>query len=171
MRNFALVLVLVACSSSTTTTPSSKLAIDRNNVTDFDATVREGPAWARVVVRYTPTTTFYELSTSYGLLAFAGTEVNFSAGDPGVDQSVRELLADSRATDDGYVILAAGDPEYDLVEGLLDQLIAAGAVQSPTLEQKGTTLYAAAYTTARVLGMQLATHAPGTGGRHGGGAH
>jgi hypothetical protein len=167
MRHIALVFVLAACSSSQPT-PASRLAIASNSATEFDATLHDGAAWARIVVRYTPTTTYYELTSTHGPLAFSGTEIAFSAGDPAIEASVRDILSDPRATNDGYVILAAGDPEYDLVESLLDQLIAAGAVESPTPAQKGTTLYAAAYTCARVLGMLQQTHAPGSGGKYGG---
>jgi hypothetical protein len=167
MRSITLVMILAACSASKSTAPTG-FEITRNSATEFDATLHDGAAWAHIVVRYTPTTTYYELTTAQGPLAFAGTEIAFAAGDPAIEASVRDILGDPRATEDGYVILAAGDPEYDLVEGMLDQLIVAGASASPTPEQKGTTLYAAAYTCARVLGMLQQTHTPGTGGKYGG---
>jgi hypothetical protein len=164
-KKIALVIALAACSSSKSTSPT-ELEIASNTTTELDATLHDGAAWARVIVRYTPSTTYYELTTNRGPLVYTGTEIAFAAGDPAVEASVRDILNDPRATEDGYVMLTAGDPEYDLVESLLDRLVAAGASASPTPAQKGTTLYAAAYTSARVLGMLQQEHTPGTHGLH-----
>jgi hypothetical protein len=163
--SWVLVVVLAACSTSKSTSPTG-FEIATNSATEFDATLHDGAAWARIIVRYTPSTTYYELTTSTGRLAFSGTEIAFGAGNAAIEASVAELLGDPRATDDGYVILTAGDREYDLVESLHDRLLASGAAASPTLAQKGTTLYAAAYTSARVLGMLYQEHEPGTVGTH-----
>jgi hypothetical protein len=121
--------------------------VQMNNTTAFDATYQQGSDWARIEVRYAPTTTLYRLTTSFGPtpLAYAGT----APADPTLLQL---LTADPRHRD-GFLELHDGEQEVRVVEGLLGELLAMGATEHPTPEAKGATLYASAYTAARVLGL------------------
>jgi hypothetical protein len=145
----AIVLVLnVACMSGAGDGASQqkpRLTIQKNSVTDFDAVLNQGNQWARVVVRYTPETTFYSLTTSeHTILAFAGTE----PGDP------TQFNSDPRSEPaSGYIQISRVDPEFSIVTQLHQALLAAGVTSHPSPVEQGTTLYAAGYTTARVLGL------------------
>ncbi|HLK11357.1 MAG TPA: hypothetical protein VKW76_08245 [Candidatus Binatia bacterium] len=119
------------------------LTIQQSSVTAFDATYRRGDAWARARVAYSPTSTFYEITTSTGTVVVrTGTALDATRDAP---------PADPRRQDE-VVRLSAADPEYPLVAGLLDGLLAAGASPTPTAAETGSTLYAAAYFAAKALG-------------------
>lgn len=126
---------------------TSSFAVMSNSTTAFDATYELGERWARVEVRYSPTTTLYRLTTSFGStpLAYAGTQ----QADPTL---LGLLTADGRQRD-GFVELRGGDPEMEVVVGLWEALLAMGAEERPAPDARGSTLYAAAYTAARVLGL------------------
>lgn len=125
---------------------SGSLSVTANSALMFDATYREGDDWVRVLVRYSPDTTFYNLTTSFGSipLAYAGTA-------PGDHELINAVASDPRS-DDGFLTLSARDPEYSIVQALHNALLQLGTTSRPTIAHKGTTLYGAAYTTARVLG-------------------
>lgn len=124
-------------------------SILKNSSTDFEAIYTDGDQWARVVVRYTPTSTFYALQTSFDrTLAYSGTAVAMS--DP--FNILEAVLNDPRVDSDGYAHLGPHDEEYWLTSKFFDALIAEGVNSRPSSEERGTTLYAAAYTVARVLG-------------------
>jgi hypothetical protein len=140
-------ILLAGCSGAPPSSAAETFSVTANNALLFDATYRSGDDWARVLVRYSPDTTFYNLTTSFSSvpLAYAGTA-------PGDHDLVALLQGDPRY-DDGFLTLSANDPEYAMVSALHAKLLALGTTARPTLAHKGTTLYAAAYTTARVLGQ------------------
>src|SRR5579883_1169189 len=140
-----LVSSLAACAATRPTPASSpgRLMIEQNSATAFDATYRRGEAWARARVAYSPTSTFYEITTSTGTVVVrTGTALDATRDAPPPDPRRQ----------DEVVRLAAADPEYPLVAGLLDGLLAAGASPTPTGAETGSTLYAAAYFAAKALG-------------------
>lgn len=117
--------------------------VSAHSVTRFDATYAIGRDSARVEVEYTPTSTRFELSTSLGTtLVHEGTA--FQLQD--------DWRPDARTGADGRLVLTPADAEYALVYGLHQELLALGAAPQPTPAQRGSTLYAAAYLTARLLG-------------------
>ena len=59
---------------------------------------------------------------------------------------------DPRRVDD-VVRLSAGDPEYAVVDGLVQALRAAGTTSTPTTKGAGATQYAAAWFAAKSLGL------------------
>src|SRR5262245_6764533 len=83
----ALLLVVVA-GCANTPTGGCTLTVTSNTVLAFDATYRVGNDWARVLVRYSPNTTFYNLTTSMSSLplAYAGTV----RGDPSIVQAMQK---------------------------------------------------------------------------------
>jgi hypothetical protein len=139
-------IVLAGCSGAPASSTET-FSVTANSALLFDATYRSGDDWARVLVRYSPDTTFYNVTTSFSSvpLAYAGTA-------PGDQELTASLQADARY-DDGFVTLSSGDPEYAIVSALHTRLLGLGTAARPTLAHKGTTLYGAAYTTARVLGQ------------------
>jgi hypothetical protein len=132
------------------------LTVAAHTTTSFDATYRLGSAWVRAQVAYTPSTTLYELRTSNGTYVVrTGTALR---GD-----EEAAALADPRRVD-GVLMLRPTDPEYSLVAGLLDALIAAGASARPSPAQAGSTRYAAAYFAARALSQVPAGQPPQAAG-------
>ena len=141
------ICLLSACTQSGSEgTRSAGLNIVKNNNTEFDATFARGDQWARMEVKYTPTTTFFRLSTSFNTtLAYQGT----APADP-------NFVLDSRMDPtDGFVLLNQNDKEWDVVQGMLDALMARGITPTPSIEQKTTTMYGGAYTIAEVLGLVM----------------
>jgi hypothetical protein len=150
------VCVLVACTAcGGGSEPSAgSWSVAANSTTAFDATYRLADAWARAKVAYTPSTTFFELTTSTGAVivrtgtALSGKDVAVAPEDPRrIDEVIR---------------LAPSDADYALVSGLLDALIAAGASAHPTALEAGSTSYAAAYFAAKALG-KVATRSQAEG--------
>src|SRR5437868_5893902 len=120
-----------------------QLAVATQSVTRFDATYTLGRDSARVEVEYTPTSTRYELSTSLGTtLVHEGTA--FMLRD--------DSTPDARTDAQGLLVLVPSDAEYALIYGLHQELLALGATAQPTPAQRGSTLYAASFLTARLLG-------------------
>jgi hypothetical protein len=151
MRSFkmlaAVVILGAGCASGEGSSQSSgALTVQKNTVTSFDAVFARGAEWAEVVVRYSPDSTYYSLFTSYNtVLAFSGTE----PGDP------TKFNQDPRVTDKSnpFIQISSADREFEIVSGLHQALLAAGATSSPTDAERGTTLYAAGFTSAKVLGL------------------
>lgn len=138
---------LAACAvEAPSPTPGSRaghLEVSAHSATRFEATYTLGPDSARVEVEYTATSTRFELATSPGSpLVREGTA--FTLRD--------DWRPDSRTGADGRLVLSPADAEYALVYGLHQELLALGAVPTPTPAQRGSTLYAAGYLTARLLG-------------------
>jgi hypothetical protein len=147
LTTIGLVLALAGCGTATPTTTApgeGTFSIATNTVTDFDATFALGGDWARVRVAYTPSSTMFEITTSHGT-----TIVRTGTALSGKDLPV---ATDARIVDD-VVMLQAGDPEYAVVHGLLQALLANGASASPDARAAGATIYAAAYFAARSLGL------------------
>jgi hypothetical protein len=147
MRSFnllaAVVILGVGCSGGNS---QPDLVVQQNTVKEFDAVFSHGSEWAKVVVRYSPDSTYYSLFTSYDtILAFSGTE----PGDP------TKFNSDPRVTDKSnpFIQITSADREFAIVSGLHQALLAAGAKSNPTAAEQGTTLYAAGFTTAKVLGL------------------
>jgi hypothetical protein len=144
-------LAAAACGSSpevsspgTVTSGSGALSVGANTITSFDGTYTANGAWARARVAYTPSTTMYEITTSHGTVVVrTGTAL---------DVRSEPSQQDPRAVD-GVVQVAATDPEHTVLAGLLDALLAAGASATPSRVGQGSTLYAAAFYTAKSLGM------------------
>jgi len=143
-------LAAAACGSSpeasslgTVSSRSGTLSVAANSTTSFDGTYAANGAWARARVAYTPSTTMYEITTSQGTVVVrTGTAV---------DGRAEPTSRDPRAVG-GVVQVAATDPEYDVLAGLLDALEAAGASATPSRVEAGSTLYAAAFFAAKSLG-------------------
>jgi hypothetical protein len=119
------------------------LEVSAHSATRFEATYALGSDSARVEVEYTATSTRFELRTSLGsTLVHEGTA--FTLRD--------DWRPDARTGADGRLVLTPSDAEYALVYGLHQELLALGAVAEPSPAQRGSTLYAAGYLTARLLG-------------------
>ena len=126
--------------------PPEGLIVAATTPTHFDATFTRNAQWVRVEVRYTASTTFYGVTTSFGTtLAHQGTE-------PAPASFAPDLRMDAT---EGFVVLNRNDAEYDLVQAMLDAMIARGQTATPTVAQKATTEYAGAYTLAEVLGLVM----------------
>jgi hypothetical protein len=139
-------LVLGCAQSGANPTPTAGLTVAKNSNTEFDAIFRNGAAWARVEVKYTPTTTFYRLTTSFNTtLAYQGT----APADPAF------VLDPRMDATDGLVVLNQNDKEYAITSRMLDALMARGISATPTLDQKASTMYGGAYTIAEVLGLVM----------------
>lgn len=139
--------VLAACSVETPAPAAEvqegQLVVATWSVTRFDATYTLGRDSARLEVEYTPTSTRYELSTSLGTtLVHEGTA--FMLRD--------DWKPDARTDAQGLLVLVPSDAEYALIYGLHQELLALGATAQPTPAQRGSTLYAAGFLTARLLG-------------------
>src|SRR5262249_49366896 len=104
--------------------------------------------------------TFYEVTTSFGTtLAHQGTA-----------PAPADFALDARMDPtEGFVVLNRNDAEYDLVQAMLDALIARGQSATPTVAQKATTEYAATYTLAGVLGLVRLPEPSFSHASHGGG--
>jgi hypothetical protein len=148
-------LTVVACGGQIGPgTETAGLTIAANSTTSFDATYRLGSDWARAHVEYTPSTTMYEITTASGaVIVRTGTALSAASGAP--------VPADSRRVDE-VVRLSPDDPEYAVVSGLLDALLASGATPRPTALQAGSTLYGAAYFAAVALGQTPKHNGPTT---------
>jgi hypothetical protein len=135
---------LAACAvEAPSATPEGHLEVSAHSATRFDATYVLGHDSARVEVEYTATSTRFELRTSPGAtLVHEGTASTLRD----------DWRPDVRAGADGRLVLTPADAEYALVYGLHQELLALGAVAEPTPAQRGSTLYAAGYLTARLLG-------------------
>ncbi|HWU90854.1 MAG TPA: hypothetical protein VN253_26495 [Kofleriaceae bacterium] len=118
-----------------------ELTIDTESVTDFVASFRGSDGHGvTAIVRYSPTTTHFELRTSSGVVLRSD----------GTEQVVLGQL-DPRAMSVDYV-LPPSDPDYLAVVGLRNALVKAGTSAQPSPEERATTRYAAAYTASRLLG-------------------
>src|SRR5262245_7405874 len=132
-RGFVLVVALASCADAPGSTGAARgLTISSNTVTAFDATFAAQGDWARVQVEYSPTTTFYFVTSSFSSapLSYAGTA---HAEQALLDQ----ITADPRQAD-GYVSLQPSDLEYPVVKGLYDALMATGATSTPDPATRGT---------------------------------
>lgn len=142
---------LAACAVEAPPPDQGHLEVSAHSATRFAATYALGSDSARVEVEYTATSTRFELHTSLGTtLVHEGTA--FDRQDDG--------RPDPRTGADGRLVLTPADAEYALVYGLHQELLTLGAVPQPTPVQRGGTLYAAGYLTARLLGDILVE--PGT---------
>ena len=119
------------------------LEVAAHSATRFDATYALGRGSARVEVEYTATSTRFELHTSLGSTLVREGSAFLRQGD---------WQPDPRTGADGRLVLTPADAEYPLIHGLHQELLTLGAVPEPTPAQQGSTLYAAAYLTARLLG-------------------
>ena len=145
MKRQAIIAFLVfGCSAATTSAPTDGLQIVRNSTTEFDAMYSSGDEWARVEVKYSPSTTFFRVTTSFNTtLVYQGT----AQGDP-------NFILDPRMdASDGFVTLAQDDKEFHIVQLMLNALMERGVTSIPTIEQKATTLYAGGYSLAQTLGF------------------
>jgi hypothetical protein len=149
---------VLGCGTGGNGATTGNLTVTAHSATAFDATYHLGSAWVRAEVAYTPSTTFYRIWTSNG------TEVVRTGTALRGDQDAA-LAADRRRVE-GVLQLAPTDPEYALVTGLLDALIAAGADSKPSAAQAGSTQYAAAYFVARALGRVPLVQAGEAPSRH-----
>lgn len=144
--------VTVGCAAPTieeptTTAPSDqsaagKLSVEANSTTRFVARFERDADWARIDIVYTPGTTLYELTTSFGSapIVLTGT----APGDPtGLDPRAK----------DGWVLLAKSASERPLIAAFHAALLNLGAKEHPSSREQGSTLYAAAYWTARTLDL------------------
>lgn len=123
-----------------------ELTIDTETVTDFAATFRRPDGnGAAAIVRYSATTTYFEIRTLSGVVLHSD----------GTEQVVRGQL-DPRATSIDYV-LPTSDPAYLAVVGLRNALVRAGTSAQPSAQERATTRYAAAYTASRLLGEVIDT--------------
>lgn len=135
-------LVLAACVTEAPPEDTG-FTVAANTTTRFAATYAHDGQWIQARVEYTPSSTLYELKTSLGTtLVHEGTAFLHEQG----------FQPDARTQPDGRLVLTQRDAEYALVTGLHAQLLGMGASERPTAREKGSTLYAAAYMTARVLG-------------------
>jgi len=118
-----------------------ELTIDTESVTDFAASFRRPDGnGVTATVRYSPTTTYFEIRTLSGVVLRSD----------GTEQVVLGQL-DPRATSVDYV-LPPGDPDYLAVVGLRNALVGLGTSSQPDADELATTRYAAAYTASRLLG-------------------
>jgi len=123
-----------------------QLAIDAESVTSFAASFRRPDGTGiTAIVRYSPTTTYFEIRTLSGVVLRTD----------GTEQVVRGQI-DPRATSGDYV-LPPGDPDHLAVVGLRNALVRAGTSAQPGAEERATTRYAAAYTASRLLGEVTGT--------------
>jgi hypothetical protein len=143
----AMALLSAACSTSipsdNAVEQDGSFHLVAHSTTRFEAIYTQGEQWLQARVEYTPVTTLYELKSSLGTtLIHEGTAF----------MREQKPQPDPRTQPDGRLTLTEKDPEYALVLGLHQQLLELGASDRPTPAEKGSTLYAAAYMTARVLG-------------------
>src|SRR5262249_41100705 len=139
-RGMIAIAAVIGCAPGGVHSPSgAHLVVDADTVTTFDATLSQGEKWARIEVVYTPVSTSSRLTTSLRTtLAHQGT----AAAEAG-------FVPDARMdATDGLVILNQNDREYEVVQALLDALMARGVSATPAPAEKATPFYAAAYTTA-----------------------
>lgn len=167
MRHVGLFLMVTAlgCSSSA----PGVLKVDQNIAAGFDATYQVKDQWARVQVGYRASTDNiypeYTITTSFGTTLL----------HDGVLLQQEPAAIDARATG-GWVVVTPSDPEYALAQGLFNKLMELGVSARPSPEEMATPLYGAAFSAARVIGLddmriaygmteadfqQLAQHAEG----------
>lgn len=155
-----LAILVLGCSAPTTSAPTDGLSMVKNSTTELDATYTSAGQWARVEVKYGPTTTFFRVTTSFNTtIVYQGT----AQGDP-------NFVLDPRMDpSDGYVTLTQGDQEYAIVQSMMNALLERGVTATPTVQQKATTLYAGGYALAQTLGfIEMADPAnSGLGGQDG----
>jgi len=149
MKKAALVAIGIAwvgCSGST----GGTLSVQQNISAGFDATYNLNDQWARIKVSYRASTDNifpeYVITTSLGTTLIHEGQM--------LDKAPAKEAIDPRAAVGGFVELTPADAEYPLVHGLFDGLMALGVDPRPSVEQLATPLYAAAFTSAQVLGLR-----------------
>jgi len=135
---------LAACSAydAPAATAKSGLSIEEEDANNFVAEYwpDSGPA-IRVVVRYAPETTFFEVTSSNGETLISD----------GTEPRPMPAVWHTRAGD-GPLVIDADDPELDAVVGMKQALVTLGTHSNPSDEERATPRYAAAYWMARLLG-------------------
>ena len=120
------------------------LSVAASTPTYFDATFTRNAHWVRAEAQYTAATTFFRVTTSWGTtLVHQGTA-----------PAPADFVADARMDPtEGFVVLNGTDRETELVQAMLDAMVARGVSPTPALAQKATTEYAAAWALAETLGL------------------
>jgi hypothetical protein len=134
LKCILLTLVVSGCGTSGNM-ESGALTVTKSSRLEFEATYTQGAQWAKV-------------KTVMGMRGLSWIET--STGQVLANDG---LLSDAQH-DQGFKVITAGSPESELVSGLFNALLDAGANPRPDENERGLPIYKAAYACARVLDLQ-----------------